>query len=181
MNRRMHRIVRQQALIDGLTGLANRRNAERSLATEASRAERFGGPLSVVLVDLDDFKEVNDRHGHLAGDDVLRELAIVLTETVRSVDVAARWGGEEFALILPGADAAGGAQLAERARAALADRTILTQEGVPVRVTASFGVASSPEHGDGDDLLRAADSALYEAKKRGKNRVETALTAAQRP
>jgi diguanylate cyclase (GGDEF)-like protein len=180
-NARLHRIVRQQALIDGLTGLANRRNAERSLETEASRAERFGGPLSVVLVDLDDFKEVNDRHGHLAGDDVLRELAIVLSETVRSVDVAARWGGEEFALILPGADAAGGAQLAERARAALADRTILTQEGVPIRVTASFGVASSPEHGDGDDLLRAADSALYEAKKRGKNRVETASTAAQRP
>jgi diguanylate cyclase (GGDEF)-like protein len=180
-NARLHRIVRQQALIDGLTGLANRRHAERSLETEASRAERFGGPLAVVLVDLDDFKEVNDRHGHLAGDDVLRELATVLSETVRSVDIASRWGGEEFALILPGADAVGGAQLAERARVALAERTILTQEGVPVRVTASFGVASFPEHGEGDDLLRAADSALYEAKKRGKNRVETAVTAAQRP
>jgi diguanylate cyclase (GGDEF)-like protein len=180
-NARLHRIVREQALIDGLTGLANRRHAERSLETEASRAERFGGPLAVVLVDLDDFKEVNDRHGHLAGDDVLRELATVLNETVRTVDIAARWGGEEFALILPGADAVGGAHLAERARAALADRTILTQEGVPVRVTASFGVASFPEHGDGDDLLRAADSALYEAKKRGKNRVETASAAAQRP
>jgi diguanylate cyclase (GGDEF)-like protein len=180
-NARLHRIVRQQALIDGLTGLANRRHAERSLETETSRAERFGGPLAVVLVDIDDFKDVNDRHGHLAGDDVLRELATVLNETVRSVDIAARWGGEEFALILPGADAAGGVHLAERARVALADRTILTQEGVPVRVTASFGVASSPEHGDGDDLLRAADSALYEAKKRGKNRVETAAAAAQRP
>jgi diguanylate cyclase (GGDEF)-like protein len=180
-NARLHRIVRHQALIDGLTGLANRRHAERSLETELARAERFGGPLAIVLCDLDDFKEVNDRHGHLAGDDVLRELATVLQETVRNIDIAARWGGEEFVLILPGTDAVGGAQLAERAREALADRTILTQEGVPVRVTASFGVASWPEHGAGDELLGAADSALYQAKNRGKNRVETAPEAARRP
>jgi diguanylate cyclase (GGDEF)-like protein len=180
-NARLHRIVRQQALVDGLTGLANRRQAERSLDTELARAERFGGPLAVVLVDLDDFKEVNDRHGHLVGDDVLRELASVLRATVRSVDIAARWGGEEFVLILPGTDAAGATLLAERARAALAGRTILTQEGVPVRVTASFGVASCPEHGLGPELLRAADSALYQAKSLGKNRVETAPAAARRP
>lgn len=180
-NARLHRVVRHQALIDGLTGLANRRHAERSLETELARAERFGGPLSVVLCDIDDFKVVNDQHGHLAGDDVLRELASVLDDTVRAVDVAARWGGEEFALILPGTDAEGGARLAERARAALADRTILTQEGVPVRVTASFGVAAWPDHGGGDDLLGAADSALYQAKNRGKNRVETAPAVARRP
>lgn len=180
-NARLHRIVRHQALVDGLTGLANRRHAQHSLETELARAARFGGNLAVVLCDIDDFKEVNDRHGHLAGDDVLRELASVLEATVRTVDVAARWGGEEFALILPGTDAAGGAQLAERARAALADRTILTQEGVPIRVTASFGVASWPEHGEGDELLEAADSALYEAKNRGKNRVETAPAVARRP
>ena len=178
-NARLHRIVRHQALIDGLTGLANRRHAQHTLDTELARAARFGGELAVVLCDIDDFKEVNDQHGHLAGDDVLRELARVLESTVRTVDVAARWGGEEFALILPGTDAAGGTQLAERARIALADRTILTQEGVPVRVTASFGVASWPEHGVGDELLEAADSALYEAKNRGKNRVETAPTAAR--
>jgi diguanylate cyclase (GGDEF)-like protein len=180
-NARLHRIVRHQALVDGLTGLANRRHAERSLETELSRAERFGGPLAIVLCDLDDFKEVNDHHGHLAGDDVLRELATVLEETVRNIDIAARWGGEEFMLILPGTDAVGGAQLAERARIALADRTILTQEGVPVGVTASFGVASWPEHGAGDELLGAADSALYQAKNRGKNRVETAPAAARCP
>jgi diguanylate cyclase (GGDEF)-like protein len=180
-NARLHRIVRQQALIDGLTGLANRRHAERSLETELARAERFGGPLALVLCDLDDFKEVNDRHGHLAGDDVLRELATVLQDTVRTVDIAARWGGEEFALILTGTDAAGGAQLAERARAALENRTILTQEGIPVRVTASFGVAAWPGHGQGDELLGAADSALYEAKNQGKNRVEIAPEPARRP
>ena len=180
-NARLHRIVEEQALIDGLTGLANRRHAEASLETELQRAGRFGGPLAFVLCDLDSFKNVNDRFGHLAGDDVLRELAGVLRETVRAVDVAARWGGEEFALILPATDAAGGAQLAERAREALEARTILTQEGVPVRVTASFGVAAFPEHGSGEDLIAAADSALYEAKNGGKNRVETAREAVRRP
>jgi diguanylate cyclase (GGDEF)-like protein len=179
-NARLHRIVRHQALVDGLTGLANRRQAERSLETELARAQRFGGPLAVVLADLDDFKVVNDRHGHLVGDDVLRELATVFEATVRNIDIAARWGGEEFMLILPGTDEAGGALLAERARTALAGRTILTQDGVPVRVTASFGVAAWPEHG-GDDLLGAADSALYQAKHRGKNRVETAPATARHP
>src|SRR5712691_547075 len=180
-NARLHRIVEEQALIDGLTGLANRRYAEASLETELQRAARFGGPLAFVLCDLDAFKSVNDRFGHLAGDDVLRELAGVLGETVRVVDVAARWGGEEFALILPATDAAGGARLAERAREALEARTILTQEGVPVRVTASFGVAAFPEYGTGEELIAAADSALYEAKNSGKNRVETAREPARRP
>ena len=138
-NARLHAIVEQQALIDGLTGLANRRHAETSLKTELQRADRFGGPLAFVLCDIDSFKSVNDRFGHLAGDDVLRELARVLRETVRVVDVAARWGGEEFALILPGTDAAGGVQLAERAREALEGRTILTHEGFPVRVTVRPG------------------------------------------
>src|SRR5712692_332044 len=180
-NARLHRIVEEQALIDGLTGLANRRHAEASLETELQRAERFGGPLAFVLCDLDSFKSVNDRFGHVAGDDVLRELAGVLRETVRVVDVAARWGGEEFALILPATDAAGGARLAERAREALEARTILTQEGIPVRVTASFGVAAFPEHRTGEGLVAAADSALYEAKNRGKNRVERAQEPARRP
>ncbi|MHB8641975.1 MAG: GGDEF domain-containing protein [Gaiellaceae bacterium] len=173
-NARLHRIVEHQALVDGLTGLANRRHGERVLETELARAERFGGPLAFVLCDLDNFKEVNDRHGHLVGDDVLRELALVLEETVRSVDVAARWGGEEFALILTGTGGEGAVLLAERAREALAGRTILTQDGVAVTVTASFGVAAFPAHGGGADLVAAADAALYRAKRAGKNRVETA-------
>ena len=180
-NARLHGIVEQQALIDGLTGLANRRHAEASLKTELQRAERFGGPLAFILCDIDAFKAVNDRFGHLAGDDVLRELAGVLRDTVRVVDVAARWGGEEFALILPSTDAAGAARLAERAREALERRTVLTEDGVPVRVTASFGLAAYPEHGPGEDLVAGADAALYEAKRRGKNRVETAHQPAPRP
>ena len=171
-NARLHEIVERQALIDSLTGLSNRRQGEFALESELARAERFGGSVALVLCDLDDFKEVNDQHGHLAGDEVLRELAAVLADTVRTVDIAARWGGEEFALILSGADAAGGLLLAERARAALEGRTILTAEGQQVHVTASFGVAAYPEHAPGAELVAAADAALYAAKRLGKNRVE---------
>ena len=142
-NAKLHRIVERQALLDGLTGLANRRQAEDALSSELARAARFGGPLSVVIGDLDDFKAVNDAHGHGVGDTVLREFARLLERSVRDVDVASRWGGEEFLLVLPGTDADGAVQLAQRIRDYLEDRTLLTPEGVPVRVTASFGVAEA--------------------------------------
>jgi len=171
-NARLHRIVSKQATVDELTGLANRRFATEMLGREIVRAERFGGPVGFVLCDLDNFKDVNDQHGHPSGDDVLRELASVLMDVVRTTDIAARWGGEEFALILPGTDVAGAAHMAERAREVLEARTLLTQEGQPIAVTASFGVAAFPEHGEGDDLVAAADLALYTAKRLGKNRVE---------
>lgn len=181
-NARLHRVVERQALVDGLTGLANRRHAAETLEHELARADRFGGAVALVLCDLDSFKSVNDRHGHLVGDEVLRELGSVLRESLRAVDLAARWGGEEFALLLPGTDALGAERVAERARAATENRTILSHAGDPIRVTASFGVASSPEHGrTPDELLAAADAALYEAKRRGKNRVETADASLRRP
>ncbi len=172
-NARLHRIVERQALVDGLTGLANRRQCEEVLASELARVERFGGPLSVVVADLDWFKDVNDRHGHPSGDAVLREFAVLLQETLRDVDLAGRWGGEEFVLILPGTDLAGGAQVAERVRAALAGRIVLSVEGTPIPVTASFGVAATPPATTVAELFAAADAALYEAKRAGKNRVET--------
>src|SRR5215204_2027340 len=123
-NARLHRIVERQALVDELTGLPNRRQCEDRLANELARVDRFGGPLAVVVADLDWFKDVNDRYGHPAGDTVLREFAILLGETVRDVDLAGRWGGEEFILILPGTDLEGGAELAERVRVALAGRIV---------------------------------------------------------
>jgi diguanylate cyclase (GGDEF)-like protein len=173
-NARLHRIVERQALIDGLTGLANRRQCEETLADELARVERFGGSLAVVVADLDWFKDVNDRHGHPGGDSVLREFAVLLQETVRDVDLAGRWGGEEFVLILPGTDLMGGAQLAERIRVALAGRIVLSVDRAPITVTASFGVAAIPPVKTAPELFAAADAAMYQAKRAGKNRVETA-------
>jgi two-component system cell cycle response regulator len=173
-NARLHRIVERQALVDGLTGLANRRQCEETLDDELARVERFGGPLAVVVADLDWFKDINDRHGHPAGDSVLREFAVLLQETVRDLDLAGRWGGEEFVLVLPGTDLTGGAQLAERIRVALADRVVLAVDGTPIPVTASFGVAATPPAKTATELFAAADAAMYRAKRAGKNRVEAA-------
>jgi diguanylate cyclase (GGDEF)-like protein len=170
-NARLHRIVEKQARIDELTGLANRRHFEEQLAAELARVGRFGGPLAIVLADLDDFKDVNDRFGHPVGDVVLREFARALEEAIREIDIAARWGGEELVLLLPGTDLAGAAQVAERARAVLEGRVVVSPDGDPIRVTASFGVAAYPEAGSADQLLETADAALYEAKRAGKNRV----------
>jgi diguanylate cyclase (GGDEF)-like protein len=173
-NARLHRIVERQALVDGLTGLPNRRQCVETLASELARLERFGGPLAVVVTDLDWFKDVNDRHGHPSGDAVLREFAQLLQESLRDVDLAGRWGGEEFLLVLPGTDLAGGARVAERIRQALAGRIVLSGDGSPIPVTASFGVAATPPASTAAELFSAADAALYEAKRNGKNRVETA-------
>ena len=175
-NARLHRMVERQALVDGLTGLANRRAAGEALQAEAARAARLETPLSVVLSDLDGFKDVNDVHGHAVGDEVLKAFAAVLRETLRESDVAGRWGGEEFLLLLPGADEEGAARLAERVRAALAARSIPGAPGL--RVTASFGVAEYTRGSDTEQLVAAADQALYRAKRSGKNRVNRAVSAA---
>jgi diguanylate cyclase (GGDEF)-like protein len=164
-NARLHRVVERQALMDELTGIANRRSCEEALSTEIARAERFGNPLTLVLADLDDFKSVNDEHGHPVGDEVLRRFTRVLKETIRESDMAGRWGGEEFLLLLPGSDATGGSQLAERMRASLG-------RSGPPRVTCSFGVAQHAAGTGPEQLFAAADRALYRAKRLGKNRVE---------
>jgi diguanylate cyclase (GGDEF)-like protein len=168
-NVRLHRLVARQASTDGLTELANRREFEDSLANEISRAERFGGSLALILADLDNFKQVNDRFGHQAGDEVLRTFADILRETVRDIDVAARYGGEEFAILLPQTDISGAERLAERLRGAVETRPTAHAQGIPVVVTSSFGVASFPEAGTAPGLFAAADEALYRAKRAGKN------------
>jgi diguanylate cyclase (GGDEF)-like protein len=175
-NVRLHGLVERQALVDGLTGLANRRASGDALHAEAARAERLETPLAVVLADLDGFKDVNDAHGHGVGDEVLKAFAAVLRDTLRESDVAGRWGGEEFLLLLPGADEEGAARLAERVRAAFAARSIPGALGL--RVTASFGVAEYTPGSSGELLVVAADQALYRAKWDGKNRVNRAVSAA---
>ena len=177
-NARLHDMVERQALVDGLTGLANRRAASDAVHAEAVRAERLETPLSLVLADLDGFKDVNDEHGHAVGDAVLRVFAEVLRETLRESDVAGRWGGEEFLLLLPGADEEGAAQLAERVRVELRERSI---PGVPgLRVSASFGVAQYAGEANTEQWVAAADDALYRAKRAGKDRVERAAEAVGR-
>ncbi|HZT85196.1 MAG TPA: GGDEF domain-containing protein [Gaiellaceae bacterium] len=175
-NARLHGMVERQALVDGLTGLANRRAAADALHAEAARAQRLETPLSIVLADLDGFKDVNDVYGHPVGDEVLRVFSGVLRETLRESDVAGRWGGEEFLLLLPGADEEGAAQLADRTRGELADRRIPGVRGL--RVTASFGVAEYTGQPTTEELVAAADAALYRAKRAGKDRVERAMSAA---
>ncbi|HEY6583645.1 MAG TPA: diguanylate cyclase [Gaiellaceae bacterium] len=179
-NAQRHRTVEQQALVDGLTGLANRRLCTAALEKEIARGERFGEPLALVLADIDDFKRINDRWGHPTGDEVLKAFAATLYESVREIDLAGRWGGEEFALLLPGTDLAGGRELAERVRQALEAQEVTAPDGETVRVTASFGVASFPEAETQDQLVAASDGALYEAKRSGKNRVVSAPSLAVR-
>ena len=169
-NARLHRILARQAVTDDLTQLANRRRFEEALEHEVSRVQRFGGNLALILADLDDFKAVNDRFGHQVGDDVLRTFADVVRHTVRAVDIPARQGGEEFAVILPGTDVGEAMLVAERLRTQLADRRI-SAAPEELFVTVSLGVAAHGEGMSSGDLFAVADQALYEAKAEGKNRV----------
>lgn len=179
-NERLHRTVKRQAITDELTQLANRRRFTETLSLEVRRAERFGDRLTLVLADLDDFKQINDRYGHQTGDEVLRRFAEVLRENVRDFDLPVRFGGEEFAVLLPETGPEGGEQLAHRLATALA-RLRMPEIGADVSpVTASFGVASFPEAKTAEEILTAADRALYQAKAAGKNRVVSALTGSGR-
>ena len=128
-------------------------------------------PYTVVMVDIDHFKKVNDCYGHPFGDKVLREVAGILRKAVRSVDLAARYGGEEFALVLEGADERGGLQMAERIRQEI-EKMVFHNENGPVRITLSLGLAVYPDHGaDKGQLISRADQAMYRAKDQGRNRV----------
>ena len=157
--------VQRLAATDGLTKIANRRTFEATLEREVARAARSSEHVSLVMVDLDNFKQLNDTHGHQAGDEVLRNVAAALSCECRDFDTAARYGGEEFAVILPGCPPEEAVEIAERLRSSVA----MAPSVVPV--TASAGVATYPMHaGDADTLVRAADEALYASKHAGRNR-----------
>jgi diguanylate cyclase (GGDEF)-like protein len=177
-NAHLHRLARQLATTDELTQLANRRQFDEALGSEVARAQRFRDNVAVVVADLDNFKEINDRHGHDAGDLVLRAFASAIRANVRDVDLASRYGGEEFTVLLPSTDAEGGRQLAERLRSASEELSIDVGGGAWVAVRSSFGVASFPAEPTAASLMRAADRALYRAKAAGKNTVVVAEPAA---
>jgi diguanylate cyclase (GGDEF)-like protein len=159
-----------EARIDSLTGLANRRALEEILAAEISRAHRFAHQLAVVLLDLDRFKEINDSFGHAAGDVMLRAVSRLLTSLARQGDTVARWGGEEFVVVLPETDLAGAQRFAERLR-----RTIEAHSVGDMKTSASCGVATMVPEDTVEELLGAADQALYQAKSNGRNRTEVAV------
>lgn len=162
--------LRRLATRDQLTGLLNRRELDRILAEEEERSHRFGHSLALVLVDVDHFKSVNDTHGHPVGDAVLREIARRLADAVRTVDRVARFGGEEFALILMESDRATALDTARRICAAVEREPVLAHETLPLQLTVSAGVAVLPADArTTDGLIQAADKALYAAKNSGRN------------
>ena len=166
--------LRQLATRDQLTGLLNRREFDRIMAEEAERSRRFGHPLALVMVDIDHFKAVNDTHGHLAGDAVLREVAKTLTAQLRTVDRVARIGGEEFALVLVQTGRSAATEVAQRVVKAVAASPVIIESGVSLRLTISAGLAVLPEDVSWLELLiGAADRSLYAAKRGGRNRVMT--------
>jgi diguanylate cyclase (GGDEF)-like protein len=163
----------RSAVTDGLTGLHNRAYLDQALRREIQRSQRYRLNLSVIMLDLDDFKRINDTLGHLAGDHCLVRTAELIRDSLREIDTAARYGGEEFALLLPDTPRVGGYVVAERIRARLVEER--ARSGSEGRATVSGGVATFPEDGaTGEQLLRKADQALYAAKAQGKNRIALA-------
>jgi diguanylate cyclase (GGDEF)-like protein len=171
-NARMYRRMEKMATTDGLTGLVNRRRFVELADKALARADRFGRKLSLLLIDADHFKRINDSYGHSVGDVVLKRLAASLREEARRTDVVARLGGEEFVILADETDGPGALILAERIRQRLASEPIRGSFG-EISMTVSVGTSTWPEHAASkEQLLERADQALYEAKRNGRNRTE---------
>jgi len=171
---RLFHHIQHAATIDPLTNVANRRAMEKRLQAERARSSRYGVSFGLLLCDIDHFKSVNDTHGHAVGDDVLRQVAGALADTVRDVDMVGRWGGEEFVVLLSHQTRAGASVAAERLRRTVADLGPI--DDGPARVTMSVGVAALEGEETVAELVKRADDALYEAKRSGRNRIALAPT-----
>ncbi|MDD2743689.1 MAG: diguanylate cyclase [Rhodocyclaceae bacterium] len=165
---------KQLSVTDSLTGLFNSRHLHERLQAEMERAQRYQRPLSLLVIDCDNFKRINDNFGHLEGDNVLQRLAKVIGHCLRRTDSAYRYGGEEFVLILPEAEIGDAGRLAERLRQDFADQIVLADNGQEIRCTVSVGLASYQAGETESQFIRRADEASYEAKQRGKNCVVAA-------
>jgi len=175
----LYRQALDSAYLDPLTGTRNRGALLASLQREWELARRYGHPLSVIMLDVDHFKAVNDTYGHATGDDVLKQVADCIGHCVRGSDIVFRYGGEEFLILLANTSEEGALRLAERIRNELARHLHLAGDGIPMRVTASLGVATLRAGTTKEVLLNQADQAMYRAKQLGRNRVELAATATQ--
>ena len=171
-NLRLRELLRNQSIRDPLTGLFNRRYMEESLNREIQRASRSGRYASLVMLDLDHFKHFNDTFGHQAGDVLLKEVAATIKTRVRAGDLACRYGGEEFSIIIAEADAEGAHKCVESIRDAIKHLSVHHRGQTLGAITVSAGIASFPAHGNNpEDLTHAADKALYQAKKEGRDRI----------
>jgi diguanylate cyclase (GGDEF)-like protein/PAS domain S-box-containing protein len=176
--KQMESELERMATQDELTGLYNRRELNRRLVEEIRRADRYSQDFSIWMLDVDHFKRINDDYGHQEGDRVLRIIATNLKQMLRETDIAARFGGEEFTVILSHTSLEQGKQMAQRVRQEMADLEIYLDEGGSFSITASIGVAAYPQHGTtAEELIKAADQALYTAKQKGRNRVCVNLRA----
>jgi diguanylate cyclase (GGDEF)-like protein len=164
--------LRELSVRDGLTNLYNHAYFQERLSEEFNRCQRYDSPLSFIMLDIDNFKQINDRFGHQMGDTILIRLSHLLMESIRGIDIAARYGGEEFVLILPQIDAKGAKQMAERLRERV-EACFTRMNRKLIKITISQGIASipNPRINSKTDLIRAADNALYQAKQNGKNKV----------
>jgi diguanylate cyclase (GGDEF)-like protein len=169
-----YRKLEHMAIHDRLTGLYNRIRIDEKLEQEILRAHRYGSPFSLILIDIDNFKVINDRHGHLAGDRVLCGLADMLSGGVRETDLAGRWGGEEFIVILPETGQDSAFELADRLRRRFAEHRFQNDDGIEIPVTFSCGISQYQEGDSAASLFERADQALYLAKDRGRNRCAAA-------
>jgi diguanylate cyclase (GGDEF)-like protein len=171
-NALLFRRLEERTVTDDLTHLYNARFMENYLRRETKRADRFHRPVALLFIDLDGFKQVNDSHGHMAGSRTLVEVGEILRKNVREVDIVSRWGGDEFAVVLPETGLDGAIAMAERIRRRICEGPYLEGTGIEIAISASIGVAVWPEHGrTAEALLAAADSAMYRVKDRGKNGV----------
>ena len=160
---------------DELTKLHNARYLEQALDREARRCRRYGSIMALIFLDLDDFKRINDQYGHLMGSQCLTELAQIMVKSVRDVDILARYGGDEFVVILPETTVSTASAVAERLHEAITSHTFLSGEGIKARLTASIGIAGFPDHAQSkEELLRKADEAMYQAKATGPNKIHVA-------
>ena len=167
--------VQELTITDDLTKLYNSRFLHSRLEYEVERAKRFRYELSMIFLDLDYFKDVNDSHGHLSGSRLLREIAQLILSLIRNVDMACRYGGDEFIIMMPGTTKKSASIVAEKIRAAISDAILLRDEGLNLHLTASFGVASFPtDAADKDELIHKADHAMYDVKNRTRNGVAEA-------
>lgn len=174
-NARLYEKAQRLAITDDLTGLYNSRHCDLFMKEALKKARSAGLPLSIIFIDLDHMKEVDDSYGHLLGGQTLREVAERIAALVRSPDMASRYGGDEYVMVLPGKGPEAALKLAEEIRVRIAAEPFLTAEKLSCRLTASIGIACYPQHGGTtDELLSKADKAMYRVKETGKNRVELA-------